>query len=109
MNYDVALAGRIRARIRNHPALVEKAMFGGLVFMVGGNMAVGVHRDELMVRVGKAAHAEAVARPGARTMAFTTRPMIGWIVVDQASLEDEATLSAWVDEGVAYAESLPAK
>jgi TfoX/Sxy family transcriptional regulator of competence genes len=109
MSFDAALAGRIRARIGTHPALVEKAMFGGLVFMVDGNLAVGVYRDELMVRVGKAGHAKAVARPGARTMAFTTRPMIGWIVVDRVSLEDEATFAAWVDEGVAYAESLPAK
>ncbi len=81
MAYDRSLAARIRTRIGDHPALTEREMFGGIAFMIGGNMAVGVHGDDLMVRVGKAGHDAAVARPGARIMDFTARPMVGCITV----------------------------
>ena len=60
--YNQRLAEDIRARIGNHPGLTEKEMFGGIAFMIGGNMAVGVSGDELMVRVGKRAHDQAVAK-----------------------------------------------
>ena len=109
MAYDLDLADRIRARIGEHPALVEKEMFGGIAFMIGGNMAVGVVGEELMVRVGKDAHDEAVARPGARTMAFTSRPMLGWISVSPEGFRDDTSMGRWVDQGVAFAESLPPK
>ena len=109
MSYDQGLAERIRARIGDHPARSEREMFGGLAFMIGGNMAVGVNGDELMVRVGRSAHDEAVAKPGARTMDFTSRPMRGWISVDARGFREDEALDAWVDAGVSYAESLPAK
>jgi TfoX/Sxy family transcriptional regulator of competence genes len=109
VGYDASLARRIRGRVGDHPALTEREMFGRLAFMIGGNMAGGIIGDELMVRVGKEAHEEAVARPGARIMAFTRRPMAGWIVVDRTGIEDPADFERWVYQGVAYAESLPAK
>ena len=109
MAYDEALAERIRSRIGSHPALAEKEMFGGIGFMIAGNMAVGVTGRELMVRVGKEAHAEAVARRGARIMDFTHRPMVGWIVVAEEGLRDDESFGGWVDEGVRFAESLPPK
>jgi hypothetical protein len=84
-------------------------MFGGIAFLVDGNMAVGVSGDSLMVRVGKDAHDEAVARPGARIFDMSARPMRGWVVVDPEGLVDDATLAAWIDQGVAYAVSLPPK
>jgi streptomycin 6-kinase len=62
-----------------------------------------------MVRVGKDAHDEAVARPGARIFDMSARPMRGWVVVDPEGLVDDATLAAWIDQGVAYAVSLPPK
>ena len=108
MAYDERLAARIRERIGDHPGLAEKEMFGGIAFLIGGNMAVGVTRDELMVRVGKDAHDEALSRPGARTLDFPGRPMAGWINVAPDVLDD-ATLAAWIDQGIAYAESLPTK
>jgi hypothetical protein len=77
--------------------------------MIHGNMAVGVSGNELMVRVGKDAHDEAVARPGARTFDMSARPMRGWIVVAPEGIADDTALEAWIDQGVAYAESLPAK
>jgi hypothetical protein len=109
MAYSAGLADDIRARIGAHPALSEREMFGGIAFMIHGNMAVGVTGNELMVRVGKDAHDEAVARPGARTFDMSVRPMRGWIVVAPEGIADDTALEAWIDQGVAYAESLPAK
>ena len=90
MAYDHDLADDIRAHIGDHPALSEREMFGGIAFMIGGNMAVGVSGDELMVRVGKEAHDEAVAKPGARTFDMSARPMKGWISVAPDGLTGDA-------------------
>lgn len=109
MGYDSDLAERIRRRIGDHPGIVEKKMFGGLAFLVGGHMAVGVVKDEMVVRVGQDAHDDAVARPGARTMDFTTRPMRGWISVSPQGCAADDALDAWVDQGLAYAARLPSK
>jgi hypothetical protein len=109
MAYDESLAARIRSRIGEHPALTEKQMFGGIAFLIEGNMAVGVNGPDLMVRVGKDAHDEAVARPGARTMDFTGRPMAGWITVEPVGVADDDDLTAWIEQGVSFAESLPAR
>jgi TfoX/Sxy family transcriptional regulator of competence genes len=109
MAYDEQMADDIRARIGDRPDVTEKEMFGGIAFMVGGNMAVGVSGDELMVRVGKSAHDEAVARPGARIFDLSARPMRGWVVVSPQGLSTDADLDAWIRQGVTYAESLPAK
>lgn len=109
MAYNQGLADDIRSRIGNHPDLTEKEMFGGIAFMIGGNMAVGVSGDELMVRVGKDAHDQAVAKPGARIFDLSARPMRGWVVVAPEGLDTDAALDAWIDQGVAYAESLPPK
>jgi hypothetical protein len=109
MAYDTGLADRIRARIGPHPGLSEREMFGGIAFMIDGNMAVGVSSDELMVRVGKDAHEEAVRRPGARTFDMGARPMQGWISVIPDGFDADEAFFSWVDQGVAFAESLPAK
>ena len=109
MAYSAGLADDIRARIGAHPGLSEREMFGGIAFMIGRNMAVGVAGNELMVRVGKDAHDESVARPGARTFDMSARPMRGWIVVAPEGIADDAALDAWIAQGVAYAESLPPK
>lgn len=106
---DQHLAIDIRSRIGSQPCPAEKEMFGGIAFMVHGNMAVGVSSDELMVRVGKEAHDEAVARPGARIFDLSARPMRGWILVSQEGLATDADLDSWIQQGVAYAESLPPK
>lgn len=109
MAYDERLADDVRARIGSRPGVTEQEMFGGIAFMIGGNMAVGVSGDELMVRVGKDAHDKAVERPGARTFDMGNRPMRGWITVGGEGLETDDDFQRWVDQGVAYAESLPAK
>lgn len=84
-------------------------MFGGIAFMVNGNMAVGVSGDELMVRVGKEAHDEAISRPGARPFDMGARPMKGWISVSAEGLASEEDFTAWVDQGVSFAADLPPK
>ena len=109
MAYDQRLADEIRARIGDHPDLTEKQMFGGIAFMIGGNMAVGVAGDELMVRVGKEAHDEAEAKPGARIFDLSARPMRGWVVVSPEGFPTDADLDTWIQQGVTYAETLPRK
>lgn len=109
MAYSEALADEIRARLSDHPGLTEREMFGGIAFMVHGNMAVGVSGDELMVRVGKDAHDEAVARPGARTFDLSRSPMRGWVSVASPGFAVDADLHSWIDQGVAFAETLPPK
>lgn len=84
-------------------------MFGGLSFLLFGNMSVGIVKDDLCVRCGPDRFAELVARNHARPMDFTGRPMKGWIFVGPAGYESDEDLSAWVDSGVAFAASLPAK
>lgn len=109
MAYDEAVAEEIRIRIGSHPGLTERKMFGGIAFMVNGNMAVGVSGTDLMVRVGEDGHDEAVSRPGARIFDLSARPMRGWVVVTPDGFPDEESLAGWIDQGVAFAEGLPPK
>jgi len=89
--------------------VTEKKMFGGIAFMVRGNMAVGVSGEELMVRVGKDAHAELVELPGARTFDMSGRPMEGWLLVAPEGFATEEDLDSWIARGLAGALSLPPK
>ncbi|MEU6683590.1 TfoX/Sxy family protein [Streptomyces sp. NPDC046832] len=109
MVYDEGLAERIRGRLGADPAVTEKRMFGGVAFLYEGNMAVGVTGDDLMVRVGPDHTDAALARPGARAFDMTGRPMRGWVVVDGAAVAEDDALVAWIDEGRAFAASLPPK
>ena len=77
--------------------------------MLNGNMAVGVIGRDLMVRVGKDDHEEAISQPGAQTFDMGARPMVGWVRVAAKGYETEEDFDAWVDQGAAYAESLPPK
>ncbi len=109
MAYSTELADRIRGVIGNPPELDEKQMFGGIGFMVQGNMAVGVIGDELMVRIDKADTDAALEQPGAHVFDFTGRPMKGWVMVGDPGISTEEGLVHWVEQGVEYALSLPAK
>ncbi len=84
-------------------------MFGGIGFMVDGNMAVGVGDDDLMVRVGKETYEEALTRPGVREFDMSGRPMRGWVLVSDKGYSTDADLKYWLDRGVSYATSLPPK
>lgn len=109
MAHDERLANDVRAQIGNHSGLTEKRMFGGLAFMVHGNMAVTVSGSELMVRVGKEAHDEAASRPWARTVDMGARQMRGWVKVSADGIATDADLDRWVRQGVAFADSLDPK
>ena len=108
MAYDEDLAARVRALLANRTDTDEHKMFGGLTFMIGGNMCCGVNRDELIVRVDPDHEDEALARPHVRPMDFTGRPMRGFLTVRPAGLKGDK-LNRWVQEAVARAESLPYK
>ena len=110
MAYDEVLAERIRALLRERKNVSEKRMFGGLAFLVNGNMAVSASgQGGLMVRVEPEATDELVRRPHTRRFAMQGREMDGWLRVDAAGVTGARELEAWVRRGVAYAESLPAK
>lgn len=108
MAYNEELAERIRDLM---PVLgvVEKKMFGGLCFMLNGNMSCGIVGDKLMVRVGKENQKAALALPHAKPMDFTGRPMSSMVYVEPAGIESKEELEAWVRKGCDFALSLPAK
>lgn len=109
MAYDEGLAQRIREELEGIPNLSEKKMFGGISFMINGNMACGVIKDDLIVRVDPAMHEELLGRPHARPFDFTGRPMKGWVTVSAEGYESDAELKDWISRGLAFAQSLPAK
>jgi TfoX/Sxy family transcriptional regulator of competence genes len=107
--YNEQLAERIGTILEGRPEVSERKMFGGLAFMVNGNMCCGIVRDELMVRVGPDGHDEALAQPHAKPMDFTGRPMKGMVYVEPDGVRGDADLKAWVERGYAFAGSLPPK
>jgi TfoX/Sxy family transcriptional regulator of competence genes len=110
MAYDEDLANRIRELIAGEPDVTEKRMFGGLAFLVGGNMSVAASgQGGLMVRVDPEDTAALLARPHARPFEMRGRAMQGWLRVDAEGLRTKRQLEPWVKRGVAYARSLPAK
>jgi len=111
MAYDKNLAARMQKVLDelNPPALTEKKMFGGVGYLVRGNMACGVHKDEMIVRVGPEGFMDALNRPGARPFDMTGRPMSGWVMVKPSGFESEQVLREWIELGLAYAQTLQAK
>ncbi|MEM7352340.1 MAG: TfoX/Sxy family protein [Acidobacteriota bacterium] len=108
MAYDEGLAQRLREQLAEHE-VVEKKMFGGLAFMLQGHMACGVSGDDLMLRVGPEAHEEALARPHARPMDFTGKPLRGFVYVDAEGFAEDEDLAEWVAMSTRFALSLPPK
>jgi TfoX/Sxy family transcriptional regulator of competence genes len=107
--YDDHLAERVRARLDGVEHVVELKMFGGWGVTIRGNMAVGVMNDDLIVRVGPEHFEALLERQGARPFDFTGRAMTGWLYVDGSAVAHGRSLAAWVDRGVAFAQSLPSK
>lgn len=108
MAYDEALAARIRDVLSPDPALAERKMFGGLCFMLHGNMVCGVVGDTLMLRLDEELADEALTRPHTRPMDFTGRPMRSMVYVDPPGLEGRA-LRTWVEKAATRCRSLPPK
>jgi hypothetical protein len=109
MAYDEGLAQRVREVLSERQDIAEKKMFGGLSFLLQGNMAVGVIGEELIVRVGPHDYEEALAHEHARPFDMTGRAMSGWVVVGADGYEGDEELYDWVMRGVGFAGTLPGK
>ena len=108
--YDEALAGRIRDLVGDEPNITEQKMFGGLAFLIGGNMAVAASgQGGVLVRVDPEASDELVATTPASLMEMRGRSMRGWLRVGADDVRTDKELAAWVERGTAYARSLPPK
>ena len=109
MAYDEGLAQRVREALAARDDLTERKMFGGLCFMLGGNMCAGIVGEELMLRVGPDAYDGVLARPHAREMDFTGRALRGMVYVGTDGLADDAQLTEWLAPAVAFAGGLAPK
>src|SRR5262245_50213689 len=109
MPFDRQLADRIRIALHGRDGVTEKQMFGGIGFLVNGNMCCGVHRKEMMVRLDPATAGEALRIPHTRVFDLTGRPMTGWVLVGADGVAGEDAVAFWADRGFAYASKLPSK
>lgn len=109
MAYDQGLAQRMREELDQLPNLSERQMFGGIGFMVNGNMACGVNKEEMIVRVGPENYDQALKKPHTRVFDFTGRPMKGWVMIAPEGYESDEDLKYWIEQGVSFAQSLPKK
>ena len=109
MAFDAGLADRIRGVLPRKRAISERKMFGGIAFMLHGNMFCGVVKSDLMLRLGEAATAKALMQPHTRPMDFTGKPSKAAIYVDSAGIDSDESLQSWVEAALKYAASLPPK
>ena len=109
MAYNEALAERIESRIINIEGLEAKKMFGGIGYLIHGNMALGVHTDNMIIRVGTDNYEDLLGEPFAKKFDITGRAMKGWIMVDVAGLNSDNYLEFWIKKGIEFASSLPPK
>ena len=108
MTYDLKLAERIRVQLEGIP-FVEKKMFGGVGFLLNGNMACGVNKEDLIVRVDPAKHNALLKVAHVRPFDMIGRPMKGWLLVDRDGVKTDKQLSTWIKQGVEFASTLPHK
>ena len=106
---DEALVARIRPFMKRRRGYSEKKMFGGVCFMINGNMCVGPWKGSLVVRLDKKHHHRTQSEPHVKPMDITGKVMKGWAIVEPSGIESDEDLKAWIDRGVRFAGSLPAK
>jgi TfoX/Sxy family transcriptional regulator of competence genes len=109
MAYDQHLAMQVRAAFSDEESYTEREMFGGIGFMISGNMACGVLGDDLIVRVGPQSYETELRHSGVKEFDMTGRPMRGWVLVTPTALETEASLRSWVQKGLEFSRTLPKK
>jgi TfoX/Sxy family transcriptional regulator of competence genes len=109
MPFDETIAARVRPVFARRAGFAEKKMFGGVGFLLDGNMCVGVWKHWLIARIGPDAYAAALQKPGVKEFDITGRPMTGWVMIDPSGARDELELNAWIDQAVEFVRTLPAK
>jgi TfoX/Sxy family transcriptional regulator of competence genes len=109
MAFSATLAGRIRQRLARRRNVEEKKMFGGVGFLMNGNMLVGVWKDSLIVRLGQDEGDEALKEPHVKEFDITGRPMRNWVLVEPEGVEHDNQLSGWIQRAVKFVRTLPAK
>ena len=109
MPFDETLAGRIRDDLASKRGIEEKKMFGGVGFLLHGNMLVGVWKDSLIVRLGPHEGEEALLEPHVRAFDITGRPMKGWVLVGPEGVEEDDQLKSWIERATKFVETLPQK
>jgi TfoX/Sxy family transcriptional regulator of competence genes len=109
MTFSELIARQIRSVMQNTPGLSERHMFGGIAFMLQGNMCCGVIEDNLVVRVGLDAYERALGEPHTRPMDFTGRPLPGFVYVERDGFANDASLREWIDRGLRFVRTLPPK
>jgi TfoX/Sxy family transcriptional regulator of competence genes len=109
MGYDEGLVERVRALLEGKPGFSEKKMFGGVCFLLRGNMACGVLNDDLIVRAGPEKYKDLLALAETREFDMTGKPMKGWVMVSPEGHRTQEKLVFWVEQGVAFTLTLPAK
>ena len=109
MAYDTKLAERILKQLVGQKGLTERKMFGGIGFMLNGNLCAGVHADEMIVRCAIEDTDKLLTKPHAKIFDLAGKPMRGWLLVDPKGLKTEAALGNWVEVGVKFAGALPPK
>jgi TfoX/Sxy family transcriptional regulator of competence genes len=109
MAFSEALAERIRQRLARRKNVEEKKMFGGVGFLLNGNLLVGVWKESLVVRLGEEEGEEALKEPHVKEFDITGRPMKNWVLVEPEGVEDEDQLAGWIQRAVKFVGTLPAK
>ena len=109
MAFDEALAGRIRRRLARRKNVGERTLFGGIGFLLNGNLLVGVWKESLVVRLGEDEGEEALKEAHVKEFDITGRPMRGWVLVGPAGVQDAEQLSAWIQRAVKFVGAVPAK
>ena len=109
MAYDLLLGERIRTSLSHRKGIEEKKMFGGLGFLLHGNMLVGVWKNSLIARVGPDAYEESLREPNAREFDITGKPMTGWILVNPEGVTDDDELNSWIQRAIKFVRTLEAK
>lgn len=109
MAFDEVLAARIRSLVSRRKGFSEKKMFGGIGFLLNGNMCIGVWKEFLILRLGPARYDEALAEPYVKEFDITGKAMRGWVMVESEGVENEAALKSWVKWAVSFVRGLPMK
>lgn len=109
MAFNEALAQRIRAQLKSRRGIIEKKMFGGIGFLVNGNMACGVNKQDMIVRLSDSDFEAALRQRDVRIFDMTGKPMKGWILVASGGYASEKALLGWIEKSIVFAKSLPPK